>query len=233
MSRLSVVVPVYNEVRTIDAILKRLSRSLVDFGETQVIVVDDGSSDGTATRLHAWADRPGFCVVSHQVNRGKGSAVRSGLQHARGRVVIVQDADLEYDPGEIPGLVEPILLGTAQVVFGSRYLRGRQPWSKFRLAVVALNLCSRLLYGQRLTDQATCYKAMPLELWRRLNLQSDRFELCSEITAKLGRLKVPILEMPIAYRPRTRAEGKKIRARDGFQAVWTLLKHRFRPMSQW
>jgi dolichol-phosphate mannosyltransferase len=227
MSRLSVIVPVYNEVRTIDAILDRLSRSLVDFGETQVIVVDDGSTDGTATRLHAWAERPGFCVVYHRVNLGKGSAVRTGLQQARGDVVIVQDADLEYDPGEIPKIVAPILEGRTQVAFGSRYLRGRQPWSKFRLAVVLLNALSALLYRQRLTDQATCYKAMPLTLWRALRLTSERFELCAEITAKLGRNRIPILEIPISYHPRGRADGKKIGSRDALMAVATLCRLRF------
>jgi dolichol-phosphate mannosyltransferase len=226
MTRLSIVVPVYNEAPTIDAILERLRD--MSFNDAEVIIVDDGSTDGTAERLLAWKSVPGFELHFHPLNRGKGSAVRSGLAIAQGKVAIIQDADLEYDPSEIPKLVEPILDGREQVVFGSRYLESKQPWSVFRLAVVMLNVMSRVLYRQRLTDQATCYKAMPLELWRRLNLDSERFELCAEITAKLGRMKIPIREIPIRYEPRSRADGKKIRFRDGISAFWKLIAIRFR-----
>ena len=209
---LTIVVPVFNEERTIDVLLGRLTEG--PYPDQQVIVVDDGSTDRTPELLRAWESRAGWLVLRQPVNRGKGAAVRFGLQHAIGDVTVIQDADLEYDPAELPALVEPIRRGEARVVYGSRYLHGSvvRPWySPYRLAVGGLNRLSRVLYGQRLTDHATCYKAMPTALWRELDLQAERFELCAEVTAKLGRRGVPILEVPISYRPRTRSGGQEDR----------------------
>jgi glycosyltransferase involved in cell wall biosynthesis len=166
------------------------------------------------------------------INRGKGAAVRRGLEHAAGTVTVIQDADLEYDPADLPTVVEPILHGDAAAVYGSRYLTGPggRPWySRYRLAVRVLNGLCRLLYGQRLTDHATCYKAMPTDLSRALDLRSERFELCAEVTAKLGRRRVPIREVGIGFRPRTRAEGKKIGWRDAVAAATTLVRLRVAP----
>jgi glycosyltransferase involved in cell wall biosynthesis len=226
--RLSVIVPVYNEERTVEAVLARLAAG--PYPDQQVIVVDDGSTDRTPQLLRAWAGRPGFLLLRHPVNRGKGAAVRTGLAHAAGDVTVIQDADLEYDPADLPELVEPLLRGECEAAYGSRYLApGRPlPWTRFRLAVVALNGLVRLLYARRLTDVATCYKALRTDLYRRLDLRSERFELCAEMTAKLCRLGVPIREVPIGYRPRTRAEGKKIGWRDAWRFAWALLACRFR-----
>jgi glycosyltransferase involved in cell wall biosynthesis len=227
---LSVIVPVYNEAATVDQLLERLLRG--PYPDKEVIVVDDGSADGTADRLARWATRPGVLVLRHDGNLGKGAAVRTGLAAASGDITVIQDADMEYDPQDFPTLVEPIRLGQAEVVYGSRYLSPQRPlpWTRFRLAVCLLNWTVRVLYGQRLTDEATCYKALPTRLLRALDLQATRFELCPEITGKVCRLGVPIFEVPISYTPRTTAEGKKIRWRDGVQAAWTLLKWRFAPL---
>jgi glycosyltransferase involved in cell wall biosynthesis len=228
---LTIIVPVFNEERTIGELLARLAPG--PYPDRQVIVVDDGSTDGTPELLREWAARPGWLVLTRSVNRGKGSAVRLGLEHAVGEVTVVQDADLEYDPADLPTVVEPVLRGEAQAVYGSRVLGGHpgRPWySPYRLAVAALNRLARILYGQRLTDHATCYKALPTDLWRALELRAERFELCAEVTAKLGRLGVPIREVPIRYRPRTRAEGKKIGWRDALSAARTFIRWRIRPM---
>jgi dolichol-phosphate mannosyltransferase len=226
---LTVLVPVFNEEATVDTLLRRLRDG--PYPDKEVIVVDDGSRDGTARFLECWADQPGFVVLRHAENRGKGAAVRTGLARARGEITVIQDADLEYDPAELPRLVEVLRRGEAAVVYGSRYLHPDRPlpWSRFRLAVTLLNWLVRLLYGRRLTDEATCYKVCRTRLLRELRLTADRFDLCAELTAKLCRLGIPIQEVPISYRPRTRAQGKKIGWRDGWQAVWALVKWRLGP----
>ena len=228
---LTVVVPVFNEERTIDELLSRLDAA--PYPDKQVIVVDDASTDRTATLLKAWEHKPGWLILRQEFNRGKGAAVRLGLQHAVGEVTVVQDADLEYDPNELPSIVEPTLSGQERAVYGSRNLNGSpgRPWySPYRIAVFGLNQLGWILFGQRLSDHATCYKAMRTELWRELDLQSTRFELCAEITAKLGRCRIPIHEVGISYRPRTKAEGKKIGWRDAVCAAWTLVRWRFAAM---
>jgi glycosyltransferase involved in cell wall biosynthesis len=227
---LTVLVPVFNERPTVERLLQRLLDG--PYPDKEIIVVDDGSDDGTVAALEQWADHDNILVVHHPRNRGKGAAVRTGLAHAHGAITLIQDADLEYDPADWPRLVEPIRRGDAPVVYGSRYLHPANslPWSKFRVAVCLLNLLVRLLYGRRLSDEATCYKAMPTALFRALDLRADRFELCAEITAKVCRLHLPLLEVPIAYRPRTALEGKKIGWRDAWSTLWTLLKWRFLPL---
>jgi glycosyltransferase involved in cell wall biosynthesis len=227
---LTIIVPVFNEERTVGELLARLAAG--PYPDRQVIVVDDGSTDRTPELLAEWADRPGWLVLRQPANRGKGSAVRLGLDHAAGEVTVIQDADLEYDPADLPAVVGPVLRGEARAVYGSRVLGGQQgrPWySPYRLAVAGLNHLARLLYGQRLTDHATCYKALPTALWRALDLRAERFELCAEVTAKLSRLGIPIREVGISYRPRTRAEGKKIGWRDAVAAAQTFVRWRFSP----
>ena len=226
---LTVLIPVYNEERTIDELLGRVAAG--PYPDKEVIIIDDGSSDATPQLLEKWADLPGFRVLRHAKNQGKGTAVRTGLAHARGEVTIIQDADLEYDPADYTRLVEPIRRGTAEAVYGSRYLAPtrRLPWTKFRLGVLLFNGMVRVLYGQRTTDEATCYKAVRTSLFRALDLQAVRFELCPEMTAKLCRLGVHICEVPVSYQPRGASEGKKIGWRDARQAVWTLLRWRVAP----
>jgi dolichol-phosphate mannosyltransferase len=223
---LTVIVPVFNEAGTVEEMLRRVLAAPYD---KQVIVVDDGSTDGTTTLLEKWEGK--VELLRHSRNRGKGAAIRTGLEHVRGRFVIIQDADLEYDPRDYPRLIEPLLRGEAQVVYGSRYLRNLRrgegkPGRLFRWGVSVLNLCVRLWYGVRLTDEATCYKAVPTSLLRQMDLQCERFEFCPEVTAKICRLGLRILEVPIHYHPRTVEAGKKIRWRDGWDALATLWQWR-------
>ncbi len=230
---LTVIVPVYNEVETIDQLVRQV---LAARYAKQVIIVDDGSTDGTAGVLETWAGHPQVELLRHSENRGKGAAIRTGLELARGRFTIVQDADLEYDPEDYPRLMEPLLSGAAQVVYGSRYMRpneGSVPrWRLFRWGVSVLNVCVRLLYGTRLTDEATCYKAFPTSLLQSMDLQCERFEFCPEVTAKTCRLGLTILEVPIRYDARSVEAGKKIRWNDGLEALATLWKwRRWHPVS--
>jgi len=226
---LTVLVPVYNEAQTIDELLKRVLAAPYPM---QVVVVDDGSTDGTAARLAAWESESGVEVWHHPTNRGKGAAIRTGLEHARGRFTIIQDADLEYDPGDYPRLIEPLRSGQAQVVYGSRALdepgqpRRKRNWCLFRFGVKLLNLCLRMVYGVRLTDEATCYKAFPTAALRDMQLECERFEFCPEVTAKACRMGLQITEVPIRYQPRSFDEGKKIRWTDGLQAFATLWRWR-------
>jgi glycosyltransferase involved in cell wall biosynthesis len=223
---LTVLIPVYNEERTVETLLQRVAEG--PYPDKEIIVIDDGSSDATPRLLSRWAGRPGFVFLRHERNRGKGAAVRTGLLHAHGEVTIIQDADLEYDPADYPRLVEPIRRGEAEAVYGSRYLERdkRLPWTRFRLGVMFFNLLVKLLFGRRLTVEATCYKALRTGLWRELDLQAKRFDLCPETTAKLCRLGVRIVEIPISYHPRVASAGKKIGWRDAVQTVWTLLRWR-------
>ena len=197
---LSVIVPVFNEAATIAELLRRV---LAAPYRKQVIVVDDGSSDGTTEVLEAWEGHPEVELLAHGRNRGKGAAIRTALENARGRFTIIQDADLEYDPQDYPDLIEPLLSGDAHVVYGSRSLNRKwahgHRWNLFGLGVRVLNICLRLLYGVRLTDEATCYKAFPTTALKAMGLECERFEFCPEVTAKACRLGLKILEVPIHY----------------------------------
>ena len=228
MSRplLSVLVPVYNERATLEALLTRVLSVPVD---KEVLVVDDGSHDGTREVLEALARRLPIRAYYHERNRGKGCAIRTALPEARGEIVIVQDADLEYDPEEYPNLIEPILSGEVNVVYGSRYLRHDNPlpFTHYKVGVLLLSALANLLYGTRLTDEATCYKVFRASLIQSLPLRCMRFEFCPEVTARVAKRGERILEVPIRYHYRTRAQGKKIGWRDGFEAVWTLVRYRF------
>ena len=222
---LSVLIPVYNEERT----LRQLLRQVLDSPyRKQIIVVDDGSSDGTAAILAEMAARPGMLVLRHERNRGKGAAIRTAIPHATAEVCIIQDGDLEYDPRDYPLLVEIIRKGYSDVVYGSRYMSGRNPLplTRFKLGVLALNWLVRLLYFHPMTDEATCYKAFRTSLLQDMDLRCSRFEFCPEVTAKSIRRGLRIVEVPIRYSYRTVAEGKKINWRDFVEAVYTLLKWR-------
>ncbi len=224
---LTVVVPVFNESGTIDTILRRVvSAPYIK----QIIVVDDASTDATPDVLRGWQSHPQVQVLVHDHNRGKGAAIRTALEKARGRFTIVQDGDLEYNPQDYPRLIEPLLAGEADVVYGSRYLTHEGDRSSqrraFRWGVGLLNVLVRWLYGARLTDEATCYKAFPTDVLRKMDLHCERFEFCPEVTAKACRLGMRIKEVPIRYDSRTLQAGKKIRFRDGLVAIATLWKWR-------
>lgn len=225
---LSVIIPCYNEQRTILTILERVQAVSI---AKEIIVVDDGSTDGTRELLAALvADLPGVTVLFHEGNRGKGAAVATGLARAIGRVVIIQDADLEYDPEEYGAVIAPILAGEAEVVYGSRNLQpNHYSYRSFYWGGRLVTLVANVLYGSRLTDEATCYKAFALPVIQGLHLESAGFEFCPEVTAKLLRQGYAIREVPISYHARPREEGKKIRASDGLRAIWTLLKYRVAP----
>jgi dolichol-phosphate mannosyltransferase len=227
--KLSVIMPVYNEVATVAEIIRRVLA--VDLSK-ELIVVDDGSTDGTRELLRQIPPDVAT-ILFHERNLGKGAAIRTGLGYATGEIVIIQDADLEYDPSEYPALVRPIVEGTAQVVYGSRLLRPENPYVglRFYLAGRLLSLIANLLYGIRITDEPTCYKVFRREVLKGLNLQCTGFEFCPEVTAKVARRGIPIYEVPIRYTPRTVKEGKKVSWEDGLYAIWILLKYRFLAIS--
>ncbi len=227
--KLSVIIPVYNEAATIAQVIERVLAVELDTTEKEVVVVDDGSTDGSGAVLAALATRRpnSLKIVYHERNQGKGAAIRTALEHVTGDIVITQDADLEYDPQEYPGLLAPFEDPAVQVVYGSRNLR-RNPhssWS-FYWGGRLLSWIANLLYGSHITDEATGYKLFRTDLLRSLNLQSTGFEFCPEVTSKLLLRGVKIHEVPISYQPRSLDEGKKIDWRDGLQAIWTLLKYR-------
>jgi glycosyltransferase involved in cell wall biosynthesis len=225
--RLSILVPVYNERRTLEQVIARIRAADLAGLEREILLVDDGSTDGTRELLPALAGED--CrVILHPENRGKGAAVRTALAAATGDLSLIQDADLEYDPSDYRLLLAPSLAG-APVVYGSRFLGNarREMGPITALANRFLTWLTRALYGLALTDMETCYKLVETDLLRSLRLRATGFELEPEITLKLARRGVAIVEVPIRYSGRGRAEGKKIGVGDGITAIWTLLKYRF------
>jgi dolichol-phosphate mannosyltransferase len=230
--KVSVIIPVYNERRTFHQVLDRVWRAPLPAGCTkEVVVVDDGSTDGT-TRLLAERQKAGLVVGHHsERNLGKGAAIRTAITIATGDILIIQDGDLEYDPEDYAAILEPIVSGRADVVYGSRFLKSRRPMTgKYWLANRALTIVANLLYRGRLSDEATAYKAFRGSILRSLKLNCRRFEFCPEVTAKLRRLGYAIHEVPINYNPRGIIEGKKIRLVDGLEAFWALVRYRFVPL---
>jgi glycosyltransferase involved in cell wall biosynthesis len=225
--RLSVIVPVFNERNTVAEILRRMRRVQLPV-ELEIIVVNDASSDGTDKVLAALEDST-VRVVHHPTNQGKGAAIRTGMQHARGDLLLVQDADLEYDPEDWPKLLAPIMRGKSRVVYGSRFTGERKDmlplhWIGNRF----LSLVTNVLYGTTLSDMETCYKLFDRSILAGITIEADRFDFEPEITAKVLRRGHRIYEVPISYAGREYDEGKKITWRDGFAALWTLVKYRFR-----
>ena len=227
--KISIIIPVYNEFPTLNQVLSRVLAAPLPPGcDQEIIVVDDGSTDGTGAIVRQHADAG--IVLANQLahNFGKGAAIRAGIALATGEVVVIQDGDLEYNPRDYARLIEPILRGEAEIVYGSRF-HGRpagMAWKNL-LANRILTAAANVLYGAGITDEATAYKAFRLSVLRSLHLTCEHFEFCPEVTAKTRRLGLRIAEVPIGYNARGIAEGKKIKARDGFQALWTLLKYRF------
>ena len=223
--KLSILMPVYNEEATLEEITRRVMALPI---EKELILVDDCSTDRTREILQQYEGRPEMKVVYLDKNHGKGRAVRTALDHATGEVVVVQDADLEYNPAELVPLLAHIERGEVDVVFGSRRLKKDNPRSllTFFIGGMTLNWITCRMYRIQITDCATCYKMMKTDLMRSLSLRCERFEFCPEVIAKLAKRNIPIVELPISYAPRTIEEGKKIRWRDGVEALWTLLKYR-------
>ncbi len=242
---LSVIIPVYNEKETIRDVITHVQNTPF---EKEIIVVDDCSTDGTRELLTSGISDLGdnIRVFFHSRNQGKGAAIRTGLKVASNDIVIVQDADLEYDPKEYAALVEPIVSGKADVVYGSRFTKVNKwlfiwHWIKHSLSdkpyeikyifnflgIQLLNLLANVLYGAGITDEATCYKVFRRNVLQKIDLKCQRFEFCPEVTAKVRKLGYTIYEVPISYTPRSKLEGKKLTLKDGFTAVFTLVKYRF------
>jgi glycosyltransferase involved in cell wall biosynthesis len=223
--KLSVVIPVYNEIATIEEILNRVKSVSL---EKEIIVVEDASTDGTREWLQK-LDDPDIKVFFHDKNRGKGAALRTGFEEVAGEIVIVQDADLEYDPREYDRLIEPIIDGRADVVYGSRFTGGPQRVLFFWHYVgnKFLTLLSNMLTNLNLSDMETCYKIFRAELLEKITITSDRFGFEPEITAKFARLHCRIYEVPISYSGRNYEEGKKITWKDGLAAFFHIVRFRF------
>jgi glycosyltransferase involved in cell wall biosynthesis len=226
--RVSFVIPAFNEAPTLLDVLERVEA--LDL-EKQIVVVDDGSTDGTSELLEAWARRNPEHVVLHQGNRGKGAAVRAGIPHATGEITLIQDADMEYDPVDVPALIEPIQRGVADVVYGSRLSGGRPQRAYLFWHLVGnrfLTLLTNVLFNTTLHDMETGYKAFRTEVLRSLDLRQNDFGIEPELTGEVCRRALRIYEIPIAYYGRTTAEGKKITWRDGFKAIAVLVAVRLR-----
>ena len=221
--RVSFLMPAYNEAATIVDVLEQVSALDLD---KQIVVVDDGSTDGTGELADKWANGRDSVFVIHQQNRGKGAAIRAAIPHLDGEIAVIQDADLEYDPADVPALIEPIERGVADVVYGSRLSGGRPQRAYLFWHLVGnrfLSLLTNVLYNTTLSDMETGYKAFRTDVLRSLDLREDDFAIEPEITAKVCKRKLRVYELPIAYYGRTYAEGKKITWRDGFKAIRVLL----------
>lgn len=225
----SVIVPVYNEVAHLEELLHAIHASPV---RKEIIIVDDGSTDGTREKLQSMRLADNVAVVFHKKNFGKGAAIRTALQYARGEYILIQDSDLEYDPQDYPALLRPLELRQANVVYGVRPDRPERGL-RFFLGAKLLTHLANLLYGAGIHDEATCYKVFRRSLIAEINLQCRRFEFCPEVTAKLCRMGEKIVEVPISYSPRSAGDGKKIRHSDGWLAIWTLLRYRFASRASW
>lgn len=225
--KLSVVIPVFNEAATVGRLIERVSGVALDL-QKEIIVVDDGSTDGTDEALRGYADRADVRLLRHERNRGKGAALRTGFAAAAGDIVIVQDADLEYDPAEYPRLIQPILDGKADVVYGSRFAGGEHHRVLYFWHYVGnrlLTLLSNAFTNLNLTDMETCYKVFRREVLEDMRLREDRFGFEPEITAKVARRRWVVYEVGISYSGRTYEEGKKIAWQDGCRAIWCILRY--------
>lgn len=228
MNKVSIIVPVFNEIKTLDIILEKIENASFCGLEKEIIMVDDMSIDGTREHLKDLESK--YRVFYHEVNQGKGAAIRTALKHITGDIMVIQDADLEYDPADYEELVKLIVEDKADVVYGSR-LTGAKPSRSFMfthlLGNKLLTLTTNLLYGATLTDMETCYKAFRASFLEGIQIKSDRFDFEPEITAKILKKKARLYELPISYYGREYAEGKKITWKDGIHAIIALVKFRF------
>jgi glycosyltransferase involved in cell wall biosynthesis len=243
--KLSVIIPVYNERNTLEEIIHRVRAVDLTINadgenkllpgpitlEREIVIIDDGSTDGTRDILDRWraAPEPDLRIIYHERNGGKGAALRTGFQEARGDLIIIQDADLEYDPRDYVKLLEPLLEGRAPVVYGSRFMGGPRAAMSLShtLGNKLLTIFTNILFGTSLSDMETCYKCFRRDVIQGMPLHSRRFEIEPELTAKILKRGYSIFEVPISYNGRAFHEGKKISWQDGFSAVWTLTKYRF------
>lgn len=227
---LSILIPAYNEAETIGSVLDQLISLNVPGAKKEILVVDDGSADSTPDVVRSRQARcPEVRLLSHGTNRGKGWAIRTGIEASRGDILVIQDADNELRVEDIPGMLEALRAGSCPVIYGSRFSSGVRPRNMPKLNYLAnlfLTTAANWLYGLRLTDEATCYKMFRTDVLKSIPLNCRRFEFCPEITAKLARHRIPIREVPVSYFPRNSSEGKKIRWYDGLDALWTLLRYR-------
>ena len=227
--KLSIIIPVYNEKNTIAEILKRIEA--VDLGAAkEVIIVDDFSTDGTGEILKSLENN--YKIIYQPKNSGKGAALRAGFMEATGDWLVVQDADLEYNPNDFKAMLKLMREAGALVVYGSRrlehsYFKTRHSGHIYAFGGIFITWFTNLLYGAKITDEPTCYKMFKTDFLKSINLECQRFEFCPEVTAKIARRGIKIYEVPISYRPRHKSEGKKINWRDGLEALWILLKYRF------
>jgi len=228
--KVSMLIPVYNEFLTLPLVIERVVAAPLPAGcEKEIVLIDDGSTDGTTDLVERYRNSPLMRVHQSVVNFGKGAALRVGIAKATGDIVMVQDGDLEYDPRDYTKILQPIVDGRSEVVYGSRFVNGvhgmkRRNW----IANKILTLAANVLFRARITDEATAYKAFTRRALESVDLKCVRFEFCPEVTAKLRRLGYAIAEVPISYNPRGILEGKKIRWQDGVEALWTLIKYRFK-----
>ncbi len=224
---ISIVIPCYNEIKTIESIIKKVKKATINY-DREILVVDDYSTDGTRDYLDSLNGQDNVHVIFHDENKGKGAALRSGFSQAMGEVIIIQDADLEYDPNEYPRLLAPIQQDLADVVYGSRFIGGeshRVLYFWHYLGNKFLTFMSNMFTNLNLTDMETCYKVFRKPIIDRLELKENRFGFEPEFTAKVARLKCPIYEVGISYYGRTYDEGKKINWRDGFRAIYVIFKY--------
>ena len=226
MVQLSVIIPSYNEKTTIREIIKRVQEVPIN---KEIILIDDFSTDGTREILkNEYSKKDNVTVLFHKKNQGKGAAIRTGLKHIKGDIVIIQDADLEYDPNDYPKLIEPIINKETEVVYGSRFLgnKNQHLYNLNMLATRILTIMANILYNAKITDEPTCYKVFTKKAIKSVDLKCEKFEFCPEVTAKIRKNGYKIKEIPINYNPRSIEEGKKINWKDGVQAIWTLIKYR-------
>ncbi len=228
---LTVLMPLYNEEKTAEEIVKKILGLPI---ELELIIINNGSTDSTRRIIGQFENRPNVKIIERERNIGKGDAIVAGLSYASGKYNVIQDGDLEYDPDDIVKMVELAEKNNALAVFGSRILNPQAgiSYQRYLLGGKLLTYLANLLFGVGITDESTCYKMVRTDIMKAFNLECRRFEFCPELVAKLGRNKIKIFEIPISYKPRSFTEGKKIRWIDGAEAIWTLLKYRFKPMSK-
>jgi len=227
--KLSIIIPAYNEEKTLKDLLNKVIESDTRNVSKEIIIVDDCSTDNTKNILKNLKAK-NIKVIYHKKNIGKGEAIRTGISAVTGDIIIIQDADLEYDPNDYYSLIKPIIDKEALVIYGSRQLKKenkKHSGYSFYFGGVVLTLITNLLYGIKITDEPTCYKVFRADILKNLNLKCKRFEFCPEVTAKVAKKGIKIYELPISYFPRHVKEGKKIRWKDGIEAIWTLIKYRF------
>jgi len=223
--KLSIIMPCYNEVGTVKDIIEKVLSLPID---KELIIVDDGSTDGSGDAIQSFENNPDVKIVSNDGNHGKGFSIRAGIPHCTGNIITIQDADLETNPENLLELVKPIQNNETKVVYGSRILNNDKKYSaKYYYGGKLVTWVANILFRQKLTDEPTCYKVFDSDLLKSIELKCNGFEFCPEVTAKVSKLGHKIKELPMDYFPRSKDEGKKLQISDGFIAIWTLLKYRF------